>query len=204
MLNHCIRLCLLLCACSLVQAQEPVPDDRPEFPGAANTNELTVIASTVAPEELDRLVLNRLLQEIARDPDRAAEILGVDLAMLDEIQVSLSNAANFINDNEMANIRAMCQAWNSATTDHEEQRIEIALDAYKKRRQFTRDFIARFYRIVIMEIESYLPPPALLGFQNYLQDRRRRMANAGNVVTGAIVENVSSGADTVRFHCRTD
>ena len=187
-------------------AQQTVSDDRPDFPGAQDpvSNELTVIAATLAPEEIDRVVLNRLLLEIGQDPERTAEILGVDADLLDEIQISLSNAANFINDNEMANVRAMCQAWNSARASNEDERIEIAAEAYKKRRQFTRDFIARFYRIVILEIESYLPPPALLQFRNYLSDRRRRMANAGNVVSGAIVENFSSAAETVRFHCRAD
>ncbi len=169
-------------------------------------NELTVLAPTIAPEELDRVVLNRLLLELSREPVAMQERLGIDAQLLEEVQVSLANASGFINDNEMANIRAMCEAWKeSAASDLQAtDRIALALDAYKARRQFTRDFIARFYRIVILEIESFLPEPAVLRFNDYLNDRRRRLANAGNVVAGAVVENVSSGAETVRFHCRSD
>lgn len=168
--------------------------------------ELTILSPTIAPEELDRVVLNRLLLEISRDPERTEEMLGVDSHLLDEIQISLSNAASFINDNDIANVRAMCRAWDRASQASlsEIERIELALEAYKQRRQFTRDFIARFYQIVILEIEAFLPPPAVHRFRSYLDDRRRRMANAGNVVSGAVVENVSSGAETVRFHCRSD
>lgn len=184
-------------------------DSRPDFPPVSNDNsarELTVIAETIAPEELNRVVLNRLLLEISNNPLRTQEILGVDSRLLNEIQISLSNAASFINDNNMANVRAMCHAWELSSRSGltENERIELALEAYKQRRQFTRDFIARFYRIVILEIEAFLPAPAQSQFQSYLDDRRRRMANAGNVVPGAVVENVSSGAETVRFHCRSD
>lgn len=206
MLRYSVSILACLIASTFAHGQDGLSDARPSYPGSGvqESNELTVIAATIAPEELDRVVLNRLLQDIGRDPQRTAEILSVDQDLLNEIQISLSNAANFINDNEMANVRAMCQAWNASAANDEQTRITMAVETYKQRRQFTRDFIARFYRIVIMEIESYLPPPALLQFQAYLEDRRRRMANAGNVVSAAVVENFSSGAETVRFHCRND
>jgi len=206
-LRYCVSLIFLLGGTSSV-AQISDPESLPDYRPMQNNspNELRVISPTIAPEELDRVVLNRLLLEISRDPLRAQEVLGVDSHLLNEIQISLSNAASFINDNDMANVRAMCRAWDLSARDDlsENERIELALQAYKQRRQFTRDFIARFYRVVILEIESFLPAPARSRFQSYLDDRRRRMANAGNVVPGAIVENVSSGAETVRFHCRTD
>ena len=209
-IHNIVLICGLggtLCA-THIAAQDVQQSDLPDYQPLQDdsANELTVIAPTIAPEELDRVVLNRLLLEISRDPQRTQEILGVDSHLLNEIQISLSNAASFINDNNMANIRAMCRAWDQSARDNlsENERIELALDAYKQRRQFTRDFIARFYRVVILEIEAFLPTPAESRFRSYLDDRRRRMANAGNVVPGAVVENVSSGAETVKFHCRSD
>lgn len=205
--NTAITAIAVSVAISASAAQDRLPD----YPPAANSqlgseSELTILAPTISPEELDRIVLNRLLLDISRDPQGLQETFGIDAELLKEMEISLSNAAGFINDNDMANIRAMCQAWdqsaNSAGT--EEERIVIALDAYKARRQFTRDFIARFYRVVVLEIEAILPEPAVHRFNSYLDDRRRRLANAGNVVPGAIVENISGGRDTVDFHCRRD
>ena len=163
--------------------------------------ELNVIASTLAPEEIDRAVLNRLMQEIAHQPERTASILGLSRETLQDVFISLSNAKNFINNNEMANLRAMCQAWESSALEGD-ARIEEALDAYKRRRQFTLDFIQKFYRLVLADIESILSEPEQLKFNRYMDDRRRRMASAGNVYTSAIVENVRSGAESVSFHCR--
>lgn len=166
-----------------------------------DSRDLTVIAPTMAPEELDRAVLNRLLQDISHQPDRVRQELGVSSDQLEDIQISLANAAGFINNNEIANVRAMCRAWNESGQDGD-ARIAEALDAYKARRQFTLDFIAMYYRVVVLEIESFLPPPQQSRFQRYLDDRRRRLANAGNVIHAPVVENVASGRETVEFHCR--
>lgn len=167
----------------------------------AESRDLTVIAPTISPQELDRVVLNRLLQDITHEPEMVRQQLGINADQLQDIQISLANAASFINNNEMANVRAMCRAWNESSLEGD-SRIAEALDAYKARRQFTVDFIAMYYRVVVLEIESFLPPPELVRFQRYLEDRRRRLANAGNVVNAPIVENVVSGRETVAFHCR--
>jgi hypothetical protein len=167
----------------------------------AKPRELNVIGSTLAPEEIDRAVLNRLMQEIAHQPDRTASILGLSRGKLQDVLISISNARNFINDNEMANLRAMCAAWDGSALEGD-ARIAEALDAYKQRRQLTLNFIQKFYRSVVMDIESILTEPEQLSFERYMDDRRRRMANAGNVYSSAIVENVRSGAESINFHCR--
>ena len=167
----------------------------------AEPRELNVIGSTLAPEEIDRAVLNRLMQEIAHEPERTASVLGLSRDKLQDVFVSLSNAKNFINNNEMANLRAMCQAWDNSTLDGD-ARIEEALDAYKRRRQFTLDFIQKFYRLVLVDIDSILSEPERIRFSRYMDDRRRRMANAGNVYASAVVENVRSGTESINFHCR--
>lgn len=167
----------------------------------AEPRDLNVIGSTLAPEEIDRAVLNRLMQEIAHQPDRTASVLGLSRETLQDVFISISNARNFINDNEMANLRAMCGAWDRSSLEGE-ARIEEALKAYKQRRQLTLNFIQKFYRLVIVDIESILTEPEQLKFGRYMDDRRRRMASAGNVYSSAVVENVRSGAESVRFHCR--
>ena len=121
----------------------------------AEPRELNVIGSTLAPEEIDRAVLNRLMQEIAHQPDRAASVLGLRRETLQEVFISISNARNFINDNEMANLREMCEAWDNSVLEGD-ARIEEALEAYKNRRQLTLDFIQKFYRLVVADIESIL------------------------------------------------
>lgn len=168
---------------------------------AQPSRELQVIAPTIAPEEIDRAVLNRLMQEIVRSPEVAKRRLGVDDIQLQDIFIVISNARNFINPNEMANIRAMCDAWENSSLSGDAKIVE-ALDAYKRREQFTRNFIARYYRVVLGDIESVLPETARVSFNAYMDDRRRRMANAGILSYGSIVQNVSNGSDTVRFHCR--
>ena len=160
-----------------------------------------MIGSTLAPEEIDRAVLNRLMQEIAHQPDRAASVLGLRRETLQDVFISISNARNFINDNEMANLRAMCEAWDNSVLEGD-ARIEEALEAYKNRRQLTLDFIQKFYRLVVADIESILIEPEQLSFGRYMDDRRRRMASAGNVYSSVIVENVRSGAVSINFHCR--
>ena len=167
------------------------------------TRELTVLAPTMPAQEIDRAVLNRLMQEIARDPDSVSRRLGVSDVELDHIFITVSNARSFINSNEMASIRAMCRAWNDSTLQGD-GRIEAALDAYKARARFTSNFIARYYRIVLRDIEANLSEASTAMFNAYMEDRRRRMANAPTVTFGAVVENVTSGAESVQFHCRRD
>ncbi|MDP6417461.1 MAG: hypothetical protein QGG54_20865 [Gammaproteobacteria bacterium] len=163
--------------------------------------ELNVLAPTIAPEEIDRAVLNRLMQEIARDPDTSRARLDVSDAQLQDIFIALSNARSFINGSEMANIRAMCRAYNHSELDGDAQ-IQQTLNAYKARAKFTTDFISRYYGIVLSDIQTSLSELSRTKFDAYMEDRRRRMANAGVVTLGAVVENISSGIETVRFHCR--
>jgi hypothetical protein len=74
---------------------------------------------------------------------------------MEDIFITISNARSFINNNEIANIRAMCDAWNNSD-ETGDARIELALDAYKQRNQFTKNFIAKYYNIVLIDIESTL------------------------------------------------
>jgi hypothetical protein len=95
----------------------------------------------------------------------------------------------------------MCDAWNNSD-ETGDARIELALDAYKQRDQFTKSFIAKYYGIVLIDIESALDKQQTITFDLYMQDRRRRMATSGTASWGAVVENVTSGRETVNFHCR--
>jgi hypothetical protein len=180
---------------------------QPALPGVlpapeltASGRELTVLSPTLPPEALDRVVLNRLLQEISLKPETVMQRFRINEAALDDMQISIANAGGFINDNEMANVRAMCRAWRESKLVGD-ARVAAALDAYRERRQITLEFIAMYYEVVIREIESILTEPSLTLFQEYLSDRRRRMAQAGNVIRGAAAENVTSGAEAVDFHC---
>lgn len=197
-----VSLTLLLSALCFVRgtsAQQPrLPDSPPAEP---IPRELTVLSQTLPPEEIDRAVLNRLLQDIALEPERSQQILGASEKELKDIYVAISNARNFINDSEMANIRAMCRAWRE-TAATGEQRIKDALAAYQARQQLTLNFIARYYRVVLGDIEATLTPATRNRFQAYMADRRRRMANAGTVRPGVVATNVQSGAEAVAFHCR--
>ncbi|MCH2346677.1 MAG: hypothetical protein MK299_04700 [Pseudomonadales bacterium] len=161
---------------------------------------LNVIAPTIAPEEIDRVVLNRLMQQIARDPDTVRAQLEVSDEQLQDIFITISNARNFVNNSEMANVRAMCRAFNDSELQGD-ARIQKALDAYKVRARFTTNFIARYYRIVLANVEVGLSDVSLTLFNEYMEDRRRRMANAGTVTWGVVVENISSGTESVEFHC---
>ena len=161
---------------------------------------LNVIAPTIAPEEIDRVVLNRLMQQIARDPDTVRAQLEVSDEQLQDIFITISNARNFVNNSEMANVRAMCRAFNDSELQGD-ARIQKALDAYKARARFTTNFIARYYRIVLANVEVGLSDVSLTLFNEYMVDRRRRMANAGTVTWGVVVENISSGTESVEFHC---
>ena len=163
--------------------------------------ELNVLAPTIAVEEIDRAVVNKLMQEISNDPETTKTRLAASDAQLEDILIIISNARSFINNSEMANVRAMCNAWNRSELE-DDPRIEEALNAYKRRAQFTKDFIAKYYRIVLMDIEAVLQGPSLVRFSSYMEDRRRRMASSGAITWGAVVENVTSGREAVHFHCR--
>ena len=163
--------------------------------------ELNVLAPTIAVEEIDRAVVNKLMQEISNDPETTKTRLAASDAQLEDIFIIISNARSFINNSEMANVRAMCNAWNRSELE-DDSRIEEALNAYKRREQFTKDFIAKYYQIVLMDIEAVLQGPSLVRFSSYMEDRRRRMASSGAITWGAVVENVTSGREAVHFHCR--
>ena len=163
--------------------------------------ELTVLAPTLAVEEIDRAVLNKLMQEIANDPVTTKNRLGVSEEIVEDIFVTISNAKGFINDNEHANVQAMCNAWDHSTKKGDD-RVSEALDAYKNRDQFTKTFVAKYYRLVLFDIESLLHTSAKVKFDVYMDDRRRRMATSGTRSWGSVVENVKSGREAVNFHCR--
>ena len=165
--------------------------------------ELKILAPTLAPEEIDRAVLNKLMQEIADSPKITEERLGVSSDQIDDMFITISNAKSFINNNEMANVRAMCSAWDSSNF-RGDKRTQEAIDAYKSRDQFTKNFIAKYYRLVLFDIESLLHPSEQEKFNAYMNDRRRRMATSGARSWGSVVENVNSGRDAVNFHCRVD
>ena len=64
--------------------------------------ELKILTPTLAPEEIDRAVLNKLMQEIADNPKITEERLGVSSEQIDDIFNTISKAKSFINNNEMA------------------------------------------------------------------------------------------------------
>ena len=165
--------------------------------------DLKILAPTLAPEEIDRAVLNKLMQEIVDNPKITEERLGVSSEQIDDIFITISNAKSFINNNEMANVRAMCNAWNSSNF-RDDKRTQEAIDAYKTRDQFTKNFIAKYYRLVLFDIESLLHASEQEKFNAYMDDRRRRMATSGARSWGSVVENVNSGRDAVNFHCRVN
>ena len=163
--------------------------------------DLTVLAQTLAAEEIDRAVLNRLMQEISSEPERTQARIGINESQLREIFITISNARGFINGSELQNVQAMCRAWESSPAQGEE-RIAQALAAYTAREQLTKTFIAKYYCVVLHDIESLLDETALSRFNTYMDDRRRRLANAGIRSWGAPVQNISAGTDTIDFHCR--
>lgn len=163
--------------------------------------ELIVLAPTIAVEEIDRAVLNRLMKEITNEPEITKVRLGIPDSKMKDIFITISNARSFINNSEVANVRAMCDAWNKSDLEGD-ARVEQALDAYKQRDQFTKNFIAKYYRVVLFDILSMLEKNETIKFNLYMNDRRRRMATSGTASWGAVVENVTSGRETVKFHCR--
>ena len=168
--------------------------------GNEEPRELNVLVPTIAPEEIDRAVLNRLMQDIANRPEQTKTELLINDSQLQDIFITISNARSFINNSEMANVRAMCSAWNNSELEGD-PRYKEALEAYKWRAQFTKDFIAKYYRIVLMDVEAVLEAPSLVRLTSYMEDRRRRMAASGAMTWGAVVENVTSGKEAVDFHC---
>ena len=74
--------------------------------------ELNVLVPTIAPEEIERAVLNRLMQDIANRPEQTKTELLINDSQLQDIFITISNARSFINNSEMENVRAMCSAWN--------------------------------------------------------------------------------------------
>jgi hypothetical protein len=163
--------------------------------------ELTVLTETLSAEQIDRAVLNRLMQEINSEPENTKARIGLNDSQLQELFVTLSNARGFINGSEMANVRAMCTTWDESTASGEARTTE-AMAAYKTREQFTQNFIAKYYRVVLFDIESRLEEKSLSLFRTYMDDRRRRLANAGMTSWGSPVQNISAGTATIDFHCR--
>ena len=164
--------------------------------------ELTVLSETLSAEQLDRAVLNRLMQEISTQPASTKTRIGINDSQLQELFVIISNAHGFINGSEIANVRAMCAAWDeSAASDN--ARITEEIVAYKAREQLTQTFIAKYYGVVLFDVEAILDERSLLLFRAYMNDRRR-LANAGMTSWGSPVQNISAGTDTIKFHCRTN
>tara|TARA_B100000989_G_scaffold93830_1_gene68167 strand:- start:219 stop:818 length:600 start_codon:yes stop_codon:yes gene_type:complete len=154
------------------------------------------------PEEIDRAVLNRLMQEIASAPRRTSSITGLKEETLKNIFISLSNARNFINVDEMRNVKAMCDTWNHSDFQTS-ARIREALEAYAEKRQHTLTVVEGFYRNVLTEIESLLNAAEKPRFAHYMDDRRRRMADAGISSRNMNPDDLAHGAEAIHFYCRS-
>ncbi|PCI82148.1 MAG: hypothetical protein COB20_00640 [SAR86 cluster bacterium] len=165
--------------------------------------ELTVLTETLSAEQIDRAVLNRLMQEINSSPANTKARIGINDSQLQELFITISNARGFINGSELANVRALCAAWDESTASGEARIVE-AIAAYKTREQLTQTFIAKYYSVVLFDIEAFLDEKSLPLFRAYMSDRRRRLANAGMTSGGSPVQNISAGTDTIDFHCRTN
>ena len=153
------------------------------------------------PEEINRAVLNRLMQEIASAPRRTASITGLREETLRKILISLSNARNFINVDEMRNVKAMCDTWNYSESQGS-ARIREALEAHAERRQHTLTFVEGFYSNVLTEIESLLSAAEKPHFAHYMDDRRRRMTDAGISSRNINPDDLAHGAEAIHFYCR--
>ena len=165
--------------------------------------ELTVLTQTLSTEQIDRAVLNRLMQEINSEPANTKSRIGINDSQLQELFITISNARGFINGSEMANVRAMCAAWHDSS-NRGETLVAEAIAAYKAREQLTQTFIAKYYSVVLFDIEAILDEQSLPLFRAYMNDRRRRLANAGMTSWGSPVQNIRAGTDTIDFHCRTN
>jgi hypothetical protein len=142
------------------------------------------------------------MQEINSEPADTKARIGINDNQLQELFITISNARGFVNGSEMANVRAMCAVWNESTTQGE-SRIAEAIAAYKTREQLTQTFIAKYYSVVLFDIEAILDEESLPLFRDYMNDRRRRLANAGMTSWGSPVQNIRAGTGTIDFHCRT-
>ena len=201
------RALFLLCSASLLDTAvaqgASVEQDRLALPLTFDTAVPGITSGQpgLEPEEIDRAVLNRLMQEIASAPRRTSSITGLKEETLKKIFISLSNARNFINVDEMRNVKAMCDTWN-----HSEflasARIREALEAHAERRQHTLTFVEGFYRNVLSEIESLLSAAEKPHFAQYMDDRRRRMADAGISSRNINPDDLAHGAEAIHFYCR--
>jgi hypothetical protein len=162
---------------------------------------LDVVTNNIAPEEIDRAVLNKLMEEIASRPAVAKRRLNVSDSQLQDIFIIISNARSFINGDEMAAVRSMCRAWQNSVLDGEEK-VAVALNAYERRKQFTKNFIAKYYAVVLSDIEASLTKPAKISFTAYMLDRRKRMANVGVTSFGSMIQSIPNGNDSIDFLCR--
>ena len=167
------------------------------IPGVSNSR------SGLEPEEIDRAVLNRLMQEIASAHQRTASITGLEAETLEKIFISLSNARNFINIDEMQSVKVMCDTWNHSDFQGD-ARIREALNAHAQRRQYTLTFIEGFYQNVLTEIESLLSAAEKPRFTHYINDRRRRMADAGISSRNMNPDDLARGAEAIHFYCRNN
>ena len=166
--------------------------------------DLKILAPTIAPEEIDRAVLNKLMQEIADNPKITAE------ESLESLQNKLTI---FLSQYPMPKVSLTIMRWltleqcamlGTAQILAMIREHKKRLDAYKTRDQFTKNFIAKYYRLVLFDIESLLHPSEQEKFNAYMNDRRRRMATSGTRSWGSVVENIKSGRDAVNFHCRVN
>lgn len=203
-LRTCCLLLFLLGTKALAQdldivAGQPLAIDKESIRDSTN-NELKVIAPTLSELEIDPAVLNRLMQEIAREPEVVKQRLRINDDKLQDLFITLSNARSFINTNEIASIRVMCNAFNNSAVTGP-ARIKESLAAYERRSAFTKSFIYKYYLKTRLDIEHGLDQQALVSFNAYMHDRRRRMASAGNVTMGIPTHNVTSGTEAVNFHC---
>ena len=205
-LRHLVTgsLSALLLVSHTIAAQEAlVEQGRLALPLAFDTASPRIISSQpgLEPEEIDRAVLNRLMQEIVSAPRRTASITGLKEETLRKILISLSNAKNFINVDEMRNVKAMCDTWNYSEFQGS-ARIREALEAHAERRQHTLTFVEGFYRNVLTEIESLLSATEKSPFAHYMDDRRRRMADAGISSRNMNPDDLAGGAEAIHFYCR--
>tara|TARA_B100001057_G_scaffold252929_1_gene253135 strand:- start:3204 stop:3884 length:681 start_codon:yes stop_codon:yes gene_type:complete len=185
-------------------AQRPFPehDDLPLPQNFGRVfSEYHTDQSELEPEEIDSAVLNRLMQEIAQTPQQTASIIGIDEMSLAKVFISLSNAKNFVNTNEIGNIKAMCETW-AFSNFQGEARVKEALDAYAASSQVTLTFIENFYDKVLDEIKSILSATERSRFDDYMNDRRRRMADAGAPSRRINLGDIKSGAETINLYCR--
>ena len=102
-------------------------------------------------------------------------ITGLEEETLRKILISLSNAKNFINIDEMRNVKAMCDSW-----DHSEfrgsARIKEALKARQREDNILWPLLRAFtetYSQIDRVCWSAAEKPR---FANYMDDRRRRMS----------------------------